>query len=387
MEQRTISERDLEQVIDKYVGENYEKEAVALAKEDLTAGVPKDLVALYMDKRLSVAQMQQYSRAMRAGLSEDFIRMLKDGNFKYRQLEVIIDFHLKGVPMESIGKEISSDMEPHAIHKALTAIYEQLEKAKATVPQGNEEAKEICEKIEKMLSGIGDNSNYLQAVMDKLGTLDSIAQGNDDVRETLSKSIEEKERIINEQQAFITQATKENGELRRKLQEISESKNSFEKKQLSYEKEMESLRAENEALRKEKEDMVREITDKEKELAKKEEDMALVQSRPRVPNVNYDTVVVGGDGRRQSIHVEHTSKRSPEGLLALAGKKLFGKSKVNLIKQLTGKGLNQQQMEQIKVAIESGLTDEEVIDIINSGFSAEEMKQAIEIVIAEKMYQ
>lgn len=385
MEQRTISERDLEQVIDKYVGENYEKEAVALAKEDLIDGVPKDLVALYMDKRLSVAQMQQYSRAMRAGLSEDFIRMLKDGNFKYRQLEVIIDFQLKGVPMESIGKEISSDMEPHAIHKALTAIYEQLEKAKATVPQENEEAKEIYEKIEKMLSGIGDNSNYLQAVMDKLGTLDTIAQRNDDVRETLSKSIEEKERIINEQQAFITQATKENGELRRKLQEISDSKISFEKKQLSYEKEMESLRAENEALRKEKENMVREITDKE--LAKKEEDMTLVQSRPRVPNVNYDTVVVGGDGRRQSIHVEHTSKRSPEGLLALAGKKLFGKSKVNLIKQLTGKGLNQQQMEQIKVAIESGLTDEEVIDIINSGFSAEEMKQAIEIVIAEKMYQ
>ena len=43
-------------------------------------------------------------------------------------------------------------------------------------------------------------------------------------------------------------------------------------------------------------------------------------------------------------------------------------------------------MQQVKVAIECGLKEEEVIDIINSGFSAEEMAQAIEIVLAEKMY-
>ena len=88
------------------------------------------------------------------------------------------------------------------------------------------------------------------------------------------------------------------------------------------------------------------------------------------------------------VHVERTLRKSPDNILALAGKKLFkNKSRVNLIKHLTGKGLNQEQMVQVKAAIESGLTDEEVIDIINSGFSAAEMEQAIQIVVAEKMYQ
>lgn len=72
----------------------------------------------------------------------------------------------------------------------------------------------------------------------------------------------------------------------------------------------------------------------------------------------------------------------------MAGKKLFGGNKgMNLIKHLTGKGLNHAQMEQVRIAIESGLEENEVIDIINSGFTAEEMAQAIQIVMADKAYQ
>lgn len=386
MEQNNMKEVDVKEIIKNYEAQNLDKEVIELAKEDLEYGLKEEQIDYYLDKKLSIAQMKQYSRAMRAGLSEEFIRMLKNGNFKCRQLEVIIDFHLKGVPVESMKDTITSSMEPHALNKALAAIYEKMQQAKESIPTENAEAVKIYEKIEEMLSGIGENSNFLQAVMDKLGTLDTIAQSNDDVREALSKSIEEKERIINDQQNSITQATKENAELRKKLEEISDSKESFEKEKARYEKEIRDLRAENEALRKEKEDMVRQIEDKEKELTMKNDELEEV-SRRRVPNMNFDTTITDKNGVTGRVHVEQTQRKSPEGLLALAGKKLFGKQRVNLIKQLTGKGLNQQQMEQIKVAIESGLTDEEVIDIINSGFSAQEMEQAIQIVMAEKMYQ
>lgn len=386
MEQNNMKEVDLKEIIKNYEAQNLDKEVIELAKEDLEYGLKEEQIDYYLDKKLSIAQMKQYSRAMRAGLSEEFIRMLKNGNFKCRQLEVIIDFHLKGVPVESMKDTITSSMEPHALNKALAAIYEKMQQAKESIPTENAEAVKIYEKIEEMLSGIGENSNFLQAVMDKLGTLDTIAQSNDDVREALSKSIEEKERIINDQQNSITQATKENAELRKKLEDISDSKESFENEKARYEKEIRDLRAENEALRKEKEDMVRQIEDKEKELTMKNDELEEV-SRRRVPNMNFDTTITDKNGVTGRVHVEQTQRKSSEGLLALAGKKLFGKQRVNLIKQLTGKGLNQQQMEQIKVAIESGLTDEEVIDIINSGFSAQEMEQAIQIVMAEKMYQ
>lgn len=386
MEQNKLRDIDIANFLDAHAGEGFDQEVRDLATEDLRYGLSTEQVVLYLDAQLSVAQMRQLSRALRAGLSNDFILMLKNGRFKYRQLEVIIDYHLKGIPVDAIQENINSNMKTHAIHKALSAIYEKMQQAKESIPEENVEAVRIYEKIEEMLSGIGENSNFLQAVMDKLGTLDTIAQSNDDVREALSKSIEEKERIINDQQDRITQATKEYAELRKKLEEVSNSKASFENEKAHYEKELCDLRTENEALRKEKEDMVRQIEDKEKELTKKNDELEEV-SRRKVPNMNFDTTITDKNGVMGRVHVEQTQRKSPEGLLALAGKKLFGKQRVNLIKQLTGKGLNQQQMEQIKVAIESGLTDEEVIDIINSGFSAQEMEQAIQIVIAEKMYQ
>lgn len=44
-------------------------------------------------------------------------------------------------------------------------------------------------------------------------------------------------------------------------------------------------------------------------------------------------------------------------------------------------------MQQVRKAVEAGLSEHEVISIINSGFAADEMEQAIQIVLAERMYQ
>ena len=44
-------------------------------------------------------------------------------------------------------------------------------------------------------------------------------------------------------------------------------------------------------------------------------------------------------------------------------------------------------MEQVRMAVQAGLTGQEVNDLINSGFSADEMAQAVEIVVVERAYQ
>ena len=99
-------------------------------------------------------------------------------------------------------------------------------------------------------------------------------------------------------------------------------------------------------------------------------------------------VVQGKNGEKRVVQVERDVRRKPEAFRLLAEKILSKrKPKFSIIKQLTGKGLNPAQMEQVKRAIQAGLEDEEVTDIINSGFSAEEMAQAIEIVVADKAYQ
>ena len=44
-------------------------------------------------------------------------------------------------------------------------------------------------------------------------------------------------------------------------------------------------------------------------------------------------------------------------------------------------------MEQVRMAVQAGLTGKEIADLIDSGFSADEMAQAVEIVLAEKAYR
>ena len=96
----------------------------------------------------------------------------------------------------------------------------------------------------------------------------------------------------------------------------------------------------------------------------------------------------GRNGERHFVPVERMARRKPDGLKAFA-EKIFGRGRQDsgLIRQLTGKGLNPAQMEQVRMAVQAGLTEQEVNDLIDSGFSAEEMAQAVEIVVAEKAYQ
>ena len=105
-------------------------------------------------------------------------------------------------------------------------------------------------------------------------------------------------------------------------------------------------------------------------------------------NNDFLVAIRGKNGEKHFIPVERTVRRKPEGIRAFA-EKIFGRGRQGsgLIKQLTGKGLNPAQMEQVRMAIQAGLVEQEINDLIDSGFSAEEMAQAIEIVVAERAYQ
>ena len=72
--------------------------------------------------------------------------------------------------------------------------------------------------------------------------------------------------------------------------------------------------------------------------------------------------------------------------MALAGKLFKDKSRGKLLQTIASAGMDSSQMEQVKKALQSGLTDEETINIIQCGFDAEQMGKAIEIVLLEKSY-
>lgn len=339
-----------------------------LAAEDLEYGLTKDQIERYALKNWKFERIQMFSKALRTTGDEDFLSMLENGNFSAEQMEVLLRFLEKGMSGKQIESVADCDMKPHAIQKALQKVYEAAKQTEKAAEKEPYFVRQVQERIQNMVDGIGANKDFLMAVMEKLDSLDRLQQGNDDVRASLAAVIEQKDRELEEQQKSNNKLAVECAELRTKYSAILEKQDAFADEKADLEKQIEILQA---------------------QIAKQTENVMVSEETTKTAGISGDTdYYVPVKGNRRTLRVERTVSGRQERLLALAGLKFFkGKSKVNLIKQLTGKGLNQAQMEQVKVAVQSGLNEQEVIDIINSGFDAEEMAQAIEIVMADKMYQ
>lgn len=363
---------------------NVNNDVLKLVKRDLEYGYSREMVETYIRTGWGIDRMRELSEIIGKTSDKEFISFIKENQFSARQMRTLLEFHLKNISVEDMIAVTGKGLSEFAVNKMLGELekaQEQVEDAKEKLEQEvleDGKSQEIMEKISEMVSGIGDNKDFLEKVLTKLEQLDAIKKNGDDVKESFSHTIETQEKLISEQQTSLNQQAKE----------LARKNTSIEK----LTKELDDARKEAEDVRKERNEMERKIEElqKENEALKQEagrKEEVKPEAQPgRIPEF-YETKVVGANGVPQTIQVERMTRRSPDGLLALAGKKLFkGKNRLNLIVHLKNANLNTGQMQQVKAAIEAGLTDEEVVDIINSGFSAEEMAQAIEIVLAEKMY-
>lgn len=391
------SKKEMNRYVQELRAKGCKNAVLQLVAGDFEYGLGREQIKRYAEKNWKIERMEQFSKALRMTDNDDFLSMLENGNFGAEQMEVLIRFMGKGLPAQQIESVANRDMKPHAMQKALQKVYEAAEQAKKVAEKEPVFIKEVQERIDAMVDGIGDNKDFLLKVMDKLGSIDQLQQSNDDVRESLAKTIDQKDRELEEQQRSNNKLAVECAELRTKYSTLKESQENFEREKAAFEQEKEGivrernqLSEENKRLGKEKEELEKRISELTEQLSEAEkpvtgQTMGNTEDQDSSEKADYFASVKGSG---QMLHVERTVARRPERLMALAGKKIFkGKSRINLIKELTGKGLNPEQMEQIKVAIQSGLNEQEVIDIINSGFSAKEMAQAIEIVVADRMYQ
>lgn len=374
-----MSQRDMETAIRNLVERNYSDEVIELARADMKYGLSMKELDWYLDsKKLDVEQAKQISRALRSHLDTDFLEVLTGSGFNSHQMKVLVDYASKGLPLAVLKDNINKGMPAHAMDKALREVFAALQEAERSAQTEPEYAKKVQKQITEIVEGIGQNKTFLEAVTKKLSSLEQVQRGSDDVRESLAKSLEDKEQIILQQQEQNNFLARQNAELRGNL---------------------EKLQKESGKIQEEKEDLERKISELERQIEelKKDSNSANVSASQMAGNEmpaeagtvgDYHAAVTDKQGKQTVLTVERTKRKKPEGLLAMAGKKLFGGNKaMNLIKHLTGKGLNHAQMEQVRIAIESGLEENEVIDIINSGFTAEEMAQAIQIVMADKAYQ
>ena len=377
-------------------------DVLRLAREDLGLGYPKELVALYAESGWQMDRCKKFSSIMRADSDGDLLRMLAEGGFNPYQMQMLANYYGKGVPVAQLRDVGAKNLTAYDMEQALKRVYQANREAETKHAEEPPEDKGLQEKVT-----------------------------------FLTEELRQREKELEEQQDANNKQASESAELRIKAEKLEKRVGELEWEKSGYDSEKRSILEErdrfyrqNQTLMKEKEQLIADIEEVQKEKDGMEQRLKEIESKalaetpgpqaaaarqtatqPPIPRAqdmaairqgaefpdnspedfsghDYLAAIRGRNGERHLVPVERTVRRKPDGLKAFAEKLLGrGRQDSGLIKQLTGKGLNPAQMEQVRMAVQAGLTEKEVNDLIDSGFSAEEMAQAVEIVVAERAYQ
>lgn len=374
-----------------------------IAVRDFEYGLSKEDIMLYADKQhLPLGNVEQLSRALKVHGGRELVNYLRNSGMNAYQMELVVDFYKKGVSLDKIREVMGQEQTAYSLSQALQKVYEALYQAGRNA-EGNSEVQEIQGRIEAVVAQVGENKAFLDQVLSKLEEMDA-GQNTDAMSQNFIEKLEEKDAIIQSQQEENNKLAKENAALRSRQGEAEESQNRHRKekaelleqvKQAETEKKdavarLEEAGKEKKAMERKIENMELEMEAVKKQLEQVKENRAAmpdetVKTDSKRPVGNYQAFIAGSGGR-QAVEVEQTERRNPAGIMAMAGKLFKDKGRGKLLQAIASAGMDSGQMEQVKKALKSGLTDEETINIIQCGFDAEQMGKAIEIVLLEKSY-
>lgn len=390
--------------IKEFTDKGCSDEVLKLVKEDFELGYPKELVALYAEAGWQMDRCRKFSSIMRVNSDGELLRMLARGGFNQYQMQLLANYYDKGLTVPQLADVGAKNLPAYDMEQALKLVYQANREAGAAQEKESPETELSQEKITSM-----------------------------------TEELKQREKELEEQQETNNRQAAENAELRTKLEGMEKQARELEQEKAGYDTEKRSILEErdrfyrqSQTLLEEKSQLIADIEEIQKEkdgLEKRLKEMeevsvkeaaaatphpaggqqagekrpedAMGQPVPEQPpagqenrtgggmgNSDFTAAIKGRNGETHFIPVERTARRKPDGIRLFAEKILGrGRQSSGLIKQLTGKGLNPAQMEQVRMAVQAGLTEQEVNDLIDSGFSADEMAQAVGIVLAERNYQ
>jgi len=382
-----------------------------LAVRDFEYGLSKEDIMLYADKQhLPLGSVEQLSRALKVHDGRELVNYLRDSGLNAYQMELVVDFYKKGVSLDKIREVMGQEQTAYSLSQALQKVYEALYQTGKNA-EGISGVQEIQGRIEAVVAQVGENKAFLDQVLSKLEEMDA-GQNTDALSQSFIEKLEEKDAIIKSQQEENNKLAADNAALRSRQGEVSETQEKQNEKIEKFRQEktelLEQVRQaeteksaalarlelagkEREAMERKVESMEREMEAVKKQLEQVKVNDGVTQSRTIKTDSkrsagNYQALVAGPGGKQQVVEIERAERKNPAGIMAMAGKLFKDKSRGKLLQAIAGAGLDSSQMEQVKYALKSGLSDEETINIIQCGFDAEQMGKAIEIVLLEKSY-
>ena len=297
---------------------------------------------------------EEINKLKRNGRSDEVLQLV-EADYRYGLTKEEIDIYM--------DKQFSVP-QMFMISRALREHSVELAKAIANVDYDNyrmQVAIDFCNRgipVRVIAEGLAQakNAHALKEVLKKV--LEGISV--DKEKEELKQKLVEQDKLIQEQKKTIDETMKVVNQYKHDL----DSMDAFLKE---VEKDRKALKSHE--------------TDVANEPEKPKSESA--QPQP-IPGVYYTVGVATNNRQMIPMQLEQTAKSKQTGMYALAGKLGFKKkSRTDIVCMVARGDLNTAQLVQIKHAIERGLTEQQLVHLIESCVPPEQMKEIIEIAVLE----
>lgn len=323
-ERKPMSESELQEAVARLErGGRYEPEVLDLVREDYRFGLSKAQIDIYLQSKMDPERMKIVSEILRRYGEELAAVIVKCQPPDIYRMWVSAEYFEKGVPLETIESVLDEDRTAYAMCRIYQKVLEETKKPDR-VPQPESAT---CE----------EHQNH--------------AASEDEVKE-LQKRLGEKDALITSQQERIHTL---NGALEQSRRELAKK-----------EEELWEMRRAMD---------VREVHRQEPEYVRS------------VPVLEKTAVSVRESGGGRTEPAPAAGYRDT-GLAAMLGR-LARKEKAHqdMVGLVANGNLSTEQLAMIRVAMEKGLREEQIHQLITSRVPAEQMKEIIEIAVLENQMQ
>ena len=366
---------------------HFSEDTIALVKSDYEYGLTEEEISLYLNKSYDIEQMKILSECLHKDVPKDVIDIIKNTKYSVHQMQVSLEFYEKGVPVQTIKEVMDKGEKPITMRRLYEEVLEQLNKVKEQIPEESEYVKALISQMDEVVAKINHQNERYDALNKKLSEIET-SKDDEEVRERLVKENQDKDALINSQQNELNKASSTIARLRDDIEKKDKEMKRMGDRIESLEDKIISVATENkkEAESKAEPQESQSVPQAEKKMV---DTVAVPQNMQAVANgipVYYQIPVVDGTGNVvQRLPIERSARKSSNsGVASLFARLSFKKkSRADIVKLVASGDLVPAQLVQIKSAIEKGLTESQLVELINNNISAEKMKEIIEIAVLE----
>ena len=366
---------------------HFSEDTIALVKSDYEYGLKEEEISLYLNKSYDIEQMKILSECLHKDVPKDVIDIIKNTKYSVHQMQVSLEFYEKGVPVQTIKEVMDKGEKPITMRRLYEEVLEQLNKVKKQIPEESEYVKALISQMDEVVAKINHQNERYDALNKKLSEIET-SKDDEEVRERLVKENQDKDALINSQQNELNKASSTIARLRDDIEKKDKEMKRMGDRIESLEDKIISVATENkkDAESKAEPQESQSVSQADKKMV---DTVAVPQNMQAVANgipVYYQIPVVDGTGNVvQRLPIERSVRKSSNsGVVSLFARLSFKKkSRADIVKLVASGDLVPAQLVQIKSAIEKGLTESQLVELINNNISAEKMKEIIEIAVLE----